>query len=498
MDEKLEISKNEKAPPDIREVDSLSEKGFNNDAHPPKFRKSQEEAKLVRKINFALMPLLCSCLFIQFIDKSTLSYASVMGLYEDTGISQNQFSWLGSIFYVGYLAFQVPNNFLLQKFPLSHYLGSILIIWGACLGCTALANDFSSLAGLRFLLGFWEGSTYPSIFLLLSTLYRRSEQSIWFGVLYICNAVSIAVGGFIGYGIGYMDGMRGISAWKYAMIIWGSLTAVLGVTFFFFLPDKPKSRWFRLTSNEEKLVDNRTLDNAVVQSRKFKKEHIYEALREPRLYCYMLISLFLNLQNGTMTIFSNQFIVDMGFTRLESVLLNIPNGASIIILLSILIFLSQKYNDVAYCGAAFSIVSMIGALLLCVIPSGGPKLIGLYLSATSPPGAMLNTSISHNVAGYTKKIFYNGVNMVFYCIGNFVGPLMMAQSTAPRYIPGMAAYVVADFLAALLFIYLRWSYKRENVRRQTLIEEGNVPPPAKNREELDLTDKEDIYFQYRL
>ena len=62
----------------------------------------------------------------------------------------------------------------------------------------------------------------------------------------------------------------------------------------------------------------------------------------------------------------------------------------------------------------------------------------------------------------------------------------------------MAAYVVADFLAALLFIYLRWSYKRENVRRQTLIEEGNVPPPAKNREELDLTDKEDIYFQYRL
>ena len=98
------------------------------------------------------------------------------------------------------------------------------------------------------------------------------------------------------------------------MIIWGSLTALLGIAFFFFLPDKPKSRWFRLTSAEEKLVHERTLDNAVVQSRKFKKEHIYEALREPRLYCYMLISLFLNLQNGTMTIFSNQFIVDMGFT----------------------------------------------------------------------------------------------------------------------------------------------------------------------------------------
>ena len=62
----------------------------------------------------------------------------------------------------------------------------------------------------------------------------------------------------------------------------------------------------------------------------------------------------------------------------------------------------------------------------------------------------------------------------------------------------MGAYVAADFLAALLFLYLRWSYKRENERRQKLIKEGNAPPPAKNREDLDLTDKEDIYFQYRL
>lgn len=30
-----------------------------------------------------------------------------MGLYEDTGITQGQFSWLGAIFYVGYLTFQV-------------------------------------------------------------------------------------------------------------------------------------------------------------------------------------------------------------------------------------------------------------------------------------------------------------------------------------------------------------------------------------------------------
>ncbi|KAI8149503.1 major facilitator superfamily domain-containing protein [Fennellomyces sp. T-0311] len=496
MSEKHEVAEKEQT----AKVESLTEEGLtalDND-QPVKLVKSPEELKLVKKINLALMPLICAVLFIQFIDKSTLSYAAVMGLYEDTGISQSQFSWLGSIFYVGYLAFQIPNNFLLQRFPMSKYLGTILIVWGACLALTSLARNFQDLAGFRFLLGFFEGSTYPSIFLLLSTLYRRSEQSIWFGVLYICNAVSIAIGGFIGYGIGYMDGRRGLSAWKWAMIIWGCLTTFIGVLFFFLLPDRPKSRWFRLTPKEEKIVDERTRDNAVVQNREYKISHVYEAIREPRLYCYILISFFLNLQNGTMTIFANQFIVDMGFTRLESILLNIPNGAAIIIIIACVIFLSQRYNDVNYVGALFSIVSMIGALLLCTIPGGGPKLIGLYLSATSPPGAMLNTSISHNVAGYTKKIFYNGANMVAYCIGNFVGPLMMVEHTAPRYIGGMSGYIVADFLAALLFVYLRWSYNRENKRRAQLIKEGQVPPPAENREELDLTDQEDLNFVYRL
>lgn len=79
----------------------------------------------------------------------------------------------------------------------------------------ALSNNFQQLAGLRFLLGFFEASTYPCIFLLISTLYRRSEQVIWFGTMFICNATAIALGGLIGYGIRHMSGIRGLSAWKW-------------------------------------------------------------------------------------------------------------------------------------------------------------------------------------------------------------------------------------------------------------------------------------------
>ena len=51
-------------------------------------------------------------------------YDKVMGLYQDTGISTNQFSLLALVFYVTYLAFELPTGYLMQRLPLAKYLGA--------------------------------------------------------------------------------------------------------------------------------------------------------------------------------------------------------------------------------------------------------------------------------------------------------------------------------------------------------------------------------------
>lgn len=130
----------------------------------------------------------------------------------------------------------------------------------------------------------------------------------------MCNAVATAVGGLIGAGIETIDGARGLSAWQWCMIIWGSITALLGVLFFLFLADTPKSRWFRLTPEEETIVEDRVRDNTVVRNKHIQTSHIVEALRDPKFYSYMAISFLVNLQNGAVTIFSSQIISDMGFS----------------------------------------------------------------------------------------------------------------------------------------------------------------------------------------
>lgn len=53
----------------------------------------------------------------QVLDRAALSYSATMGLEEDLHLVGNEFSWAGSIYYFGYLAFSYPASYLLVKFP---------------------------------------------------------------------------------------------------------------------------------------------------------------------------------------------------------------------------------------------------------------------------------------------------------------------------------------------------------------------------------------------
>jgi hypothetical protein len=66
---------------------------------------SPAEAKSVlRKIDLRLIPVLWLLYLLQYLDKNGINYASVYGLQEGTNLFGNDYSWLSSIFYFGYMA----------------------------------------------------------------------------------------------------------------------------------------------------------------------------------------------------------------------------------------------------------------------------------------------------------------------------------------------------------------------------------------------------------
>lgn len=57
--------------------------------------------RLLRRIDLHIMPLMCIVYGLNYLDKTTLSYANVMGLKKSIHLKGDDYQWLGSMFYFG-------------------------------------------------------------------------------------------------------------------------------------------------------------------------------------------------------------------------------------------------------------------------------------------------------------------------------------------------------------------------------------------------------------
>lgn len=179
-------------------------------------------------------------------------------------------------------------------------------------------------------------------------------------------------------------------------------------------------------------------------------------------------------------------------------LLTAGAGGCTIIFIVVAIISVHKTQQTIYTACAIMAFNIIGLILLLVIPVMHIKLVGFYMAwSYCAVYVLLVTSISNNVTGYTKKIFYNGVLMVFYTVGNFVGPLMMV---APPYLGSMLGYIAANCLTIILLLVARWRMAIENRKRLLLLAHNSTVSmvAANTYSQDDISDEEDKTFIYLL
>ena len=139
------------------------------------------ERKVIRKIDFMILPYIAVCYAFFYIDKTTLSYAAIFGIEEDLNLHGSMYSWLSSLFYFGFLAWALPTNLLLQRLPVGKWLGFNIFLWGFFLMLQAAAHNFAGLAALRAFAGAAEACSDPAFILITSMWYTRREQPVRIG-----------------------------------------------------------------------------------------------------------------------------------------------------------------------------------------------------------------------------------------------------------------------------------------------------------------------------
>lgn len=134
--------------------------------------------RLLRTIDWHLMPIMCCVYGINYLDKTTISYASVMGLKVDLGLKGDQYQWLGSMFYFGYLGWEFITTRLLARLPLAKYSAFNVIMWGTTLALFATVSNFGGAVAIRFFLGVFEAAVTPGFAMFTSQWWTKREQGV--------------------------------------------------------------------------------------------------------------------------------------------------------------------------------------------------------------------------------------------------------------------------------------------------------------------------------
>ncbi|KAI8996298.1 MFS general substrate transporter [Trametes punicea] len=469
---------------------------------------SEESIRIRRKIDWHILPLMCILYWIQFMDKTTLGSAAILGIREATHLTNNQYNWLGTIFYLSYLAFEYPQNLALQRFPVGKWMSINIFIWGLSLCLHAACKNFGGLFAVRFILGMCEGSITAGFLIVSSMFYTRKEQTLRVGYW------SQIISGFLSFGALHIKTEK-FEPWQWLMIITGILTLITAVLYWFLFPDSPTNAWF-LTQEERAKAVKRIQENQTgVENKHFKVDQFYEALLDPKTWLFAFFSALDNVPNSLTN--QRQIIVSsFGFSNFQTTLLGCVDGFIEIVTIFTGVQLAARIpNSRAYVGAIYFLPNILGVLLINLL-SWDDKvglLFGQWLTGVGTTGFVLSLSwLSSVTSGHTKRVTVNAIMLIAYCVGNATAPFMWQTRYKPRNHVPWTIIGICYVVCPVLLLIIRFLLARENRRRdaepaddkyddvyiEVVLPDGTRTERRVDKEFLDLTDIQNRDFRYVL
>ncbi|KIX03614.1 uncharacterized protein Z518_07167 [Rhinocladiella mackenziei CBS 650.93] len=460
----------------------------------------QDAIKVRRKLDWMVIPMMMTTYMLSFLDKQTLNYSNAYGLQPDTHMTGDDYSWVASALYFGWLTGAYPWNIILQRYPIGKLIGYMLFVWGVVCMLQAAVFNFAGFFAIRYFLGMLEACISPAFVLLTSMMWTREEQAFRTSLWLSTNGVSSILGALLAYGSGHADNLT-VPNWKLIYLIVGAMTFAWGFVIVLFLPDGAHNA--KMLNEYERMVAVwRVSKNQMgIKHHKVIPYHIKEAFLDGRTYIIFLMGICSGILNGGVANFISSIIKGFGFDALKTSLLQTPGGAFELIgcvafgwlatkknLLGLTIVLSCLPGIAGLIGLLTIDISHRYALVACCWLQnvlGSPIVLGWTI-----PGV--------NVAGHTKRTTVVGLFFVFYCAGNITGPHLFLPSESPRYFTAIRG-LLGTYCALVFFqvIYSTWCYFENKARDRKGLHAERI------QEELlegfdDLTDKQNLHFRYKI
>src|SRR5437660_11692401 len=107
---------------------------------------------VLHKVRLRLVPFLFLLYVVNILDRVNVGFARLQML-DDLGLSETVYALGAGIFYVGYLAFEVPSNLILSRVGARRWLARIMVSWGLITCATMAVTGPWGFCLLRAMLG---------------------------------------------------------------------------------------------------------------------------------------------------------------------------------------------------------------------------------------------------------------------------------------------------------------------------------------------------------
>lgn len=248
------------------------------------------ERNLMSRVTWRCVPLLLIAFIVSYIDRVNIGFAALTAK-KDLGMSDAVFGFGAGLFFISYLIFQTPSNWLLEKTGARRWLGPVMIVCGLVGGSMFLVRDQASFYTVRFILGAVEAGLFPGVVLYLTYWLPRRWRARNIALFALGIPLSSVIGAPISGVLLGLDGTLGFKGWQWLYILEAVPALIVGVAIWMFLTDKPEQADWLKPEEREWLLTTLARERAGHVEKVEKVSFLQQAklLIDPRVVVFSIV-----------------------------------------------------------------------------------------------------------------------------------------------------------------------------------------------------------------
>ncbi|CAH2350414.1 uncharacterized transporter [[Candida] railenensis] len=307
-------------------------------------------------------------------DRGNIQQALSDDMLQDLKLTTNDYNLGATINLVCFLSAELPSQLLSKWIGPDVWIPSQLVLWSVVSISQCTIKTKSGFLATRALIGALQGGFIPDVCLWMSYFYTAKEFPLRMSLFYIANPLTQVWSSLLAFALLKIGTDSLKEGWRWLFIVEGVFTLLIGLVSFFKMPASvvQTRAWYRkkgwYTEREEKILVNKILRDDPSKGDMHNREpvspkELIKSLLDYDIWPIYVVRFLTDIGSAPVGQYMTLTLRKLGFSTFRTNALTIPYNMTSIIMLVIIGYLTEVFNQRAL---AMAITPFW--VVCCVIP----------------------------------------------------------------------------------------------------------------------------------